>query len=214
MVAARRMTQSNTEIPQFHVAISIEMDAALNLRSRYNAIHPDQPLSINDLIIRASALVLRKFPRLNSTYHEQGLYLHHHVNMGIAVALEDGLITVVVRDADQKSLAQLAQETKALIERTRWGKNRLDDLEASTFTISNLGMYGIDEFCAIINPPEAAILAVGAVQLQPKWVDETWKPCSSARFNLSIDHRVSDGAEAAQFLKELKKYLEEPVYLI
>lgn len=208
------MIQSNAEVPQFHVSISIEMDKALDLRSRYNVIHPDQPLSINDLIIRGTALVLRKFPRLNSSYQERDLQIHYHINIGIAVTLDEGLITAVLRDADQKSLSQISLETIRLIQRTREGKNKPEDIEGSTFTVSNLGMYGIDDFIAIINPPEAAILAVGAVQVQPKFVGGVWEPCSTARFNLTVDHRVSDGAEAARYLKELKTHLEEPIYLI
>jgi pyruvate dehydrogenase E2 component (dihydrolipoamide acetyltransferase) len=213
-VIAKRMMQSHVEVPQFTVSISIEMDKALDLRSRYNAIHPDQPLSINDLIIRGAALVLRKYPQLNSSYREQELEYHSHINIGIAVTMDEGLMTVVLREADHKTLAQISVESKNLIQRAKDNKNRAEDIEGSTFTISNLGMFGIDDFVAIINPPEAAILAVGAVQVQPKFMDGTWVPCSMAKFNLSIDHRVSDGAEAARYLKELKTHLEEPVYLI
>jgi Pyruvate/2-oxoglutarate dehydrogenase complex, dihydrolipoamide acyltransferase (E2) component, and related enzymes len=208
------MMQSNSEVPQFTVSISIEMDKALDLRSRYNAIHPDQPLSINDLIIRGAALVLQRYPHLNSSYQGQELEYHSHINIGIAVTLDEGLMTVVLREADHKSLAQISTESKILIQRAKDNKNRAEDIEGSTFTISNLGMFGIDDFVAIINPPEAAILAVGAVQVQPKFMDGTWIPCSMAKFNLSIDHRVSDGAEAARYLKELKTYLEEPIHLI
>lgn len=211
---AKRMVLSNAEVPQFNVAISIEMENALDLRSRFNTIHQDSPLSINDLVIRAAALVLQKYPRLNSSYQDLDLQIHHHINIGVAVSLEEGLLTVVIRDADKKSLSQISMETRMLIQRTREGKNKPEDLVGSTFTISNLGMYGIDEFNAIINPPEAAILAVGAVQTQPKLIDGVWEPRSMARFNLTIDHRVSDGAEAARYLKELKTHLEEPVYLI
>ena len=166
------------------------------------------------MIIRGTALVLQKYPQLNSSYQEDYLQIHNKINIGIAVSLEGGLITVVLHDADQKSLTQISLETKMLILRTREGKNKPEDFDGSTFTVSNLGMYGIDDFNAIINPPEAAILAIGAVQKQPKLVDGVWIPCSLARFNLTIDHRVSDGAEAARFLKELKTYLEEPTYLI
>lgn len=213
-VIARRMMQSHAEAPPFTVSISIEMDKALDLRLRYNASHPEQSLSINDLIIRGAALALRSHPDLNSSYREQEREYHTNINIGIAVTLDEGLITVVLREADHKSLAQISTESKLLTQRARNNKNKAEDIEGSTFTISNLGMYGIDDFIAIINPPEAAILAVGAVQVQPKYMDGTWVPCSMAKFNLSIDHRVSDGAEAARYLKELKTYLEEPVYLL
>lgn len=211
---ARRMMMSNAEVPQFYVSISIEMDRVLDLRTRYNDVHPEQPLSINDLIVRAVALTLCHFPHLNSSYHEQELEIYEHINVGIAVALEDGLMTVVLKDADRKTFGQIAKETGAMIQRAREGKVKPEDIEGSSFTISNLGMFGIEDFCAIINPPEAAILAVGAVQTQPKYAEGKWMPCSVAKFTLTVDHRVSDGAEAARFLKALKTNLEEPVYLI
>ncbi len=211
---ARRMMMSNAEVPQFYVSISIEMDRVLDLRTRYNDVHPEQPLSINDLIVRAAALTLCHFPHLNSSYHEQELEIYEHINVGIAVALDDGLMTVVLKDADRKTFGQIAKETSAMIQRAREGKVKPEDIEGSSFTISNLGMFGIEDFCAIINPPEAAILAIGAVQTQPKYAEGKWMPCSVAKFTLTVDHRVSDGAEAARFLKALKTNLEEPVYLI
>jgi pyruvate dehydrogenase E2 component (dihydrolipoamide acetyltransferase) len=211
---ARRMVQSATEIPQFTVSISIEMDKVLDLRSRFNNVFTEYPLSINDLIVKAVSISLRDFPNLNSSFYEGGIILHSQINIGMAVALPEGLITVVVRDADQKSLRQISMETDELIKRAREGKMHTGDIEGSTFTISNLGMYGIDSFTALINPPEAAILAVAAVQVQPIFENNGWQPRSMAKFSLTIDHRISDGAEAASFLQEIKNKLEEPISLI
>jgi pyruvate dehydrogenase E2 component (dihydrolipoamide acetyltransferase) len=215
LAIARRMAHAFTTIPHFTVNMGVAMSKAMDLRKSYNAVRPEeQHLSVNDLIVRAAALALRKYTRLNSTFDEDALEMHAEINIGVAVALEEGLITVVVPNADQKALSRIAVETREVIGRAKDGKLRPQDLEGGTFTISNLGMFGVDKFTALINPPEAAILAVGAVQEIPWNVDGAIALQPRMELTLSVDHRVSDGAEAARFLQAVRNYLEEPMLMI
>ena len=214
-IIARRMTESSQNVPQFYVSTEIDMEAAMTLRKDLNALVPEeQKLSVNDLIVKAVALALRDFPNLNASFAGDKVVRKGHVNVGIAVAVEGGLLTVVVRDADVKSLAQIAGEGKAMVARAREGKVQPADIEGSTFSVSNLGMYNVDHFIAIINPPEAAILAVGAVQQVPVVKNGAIVPGQRMLATVSADHRVTDGAEAARFMQSLKSKLEEPLRLL
>ncbi|MBI3177769.1 MAG: 2-oxo acid dehydrogenase subunit E2, partial [Chloroflexi bacterium] len=165
---SRRMTESKTSVPHFYITSDVDMDAAMTLRAQLNALLGDAgKLSVNDFIVKAVALTLREFPNLNAALKGDSVARHGHVNVGMAVAVPGGLMTVVVKDADVKSLAQIAADSKAMVARARDGKIKPEDVDGSTFTVSNLGMYEVDSFTAIINPPEAAILAVGSVMKVP-----------------------------------------------
>ncbi|MFU8773927.1 MAG: 2-oxo acid dehydrogenase subunit E2, partial [Anaerolineales bacterium] len=173
----------------------------------------DQKVSVNDFIIKGVALALRAFPNLNASLDtEKNEVIHHgNINIGVAVAVDNGLLTVVCRNTDLKPLPQIASEIREMVSRAREGKVRPEDIEGSTFSVSNLGMFDVDQFTAIINPPEAAILAVGSARQVPVVIEDTVKPAIRMKATISIDHRISDGAEAAQFLQELGKFLEEPL---
>jgi len=212
----RRMTESRQQVPDFYVTHVYNMDALMQLRKQINEQLPeDQKLSVNDFIVKGVALALREYPNLNATIRNNQIVRFGHVNIGNAVALESGLITVVVRDCDQKPIRVIARELRETVARARSGKVRPDDIEGSTFSISNLGMFDVEEFVAIINPPEAAILAVGTVRQVPV-VGEGGQLQTGLRMKatISADHRVTDGAEAAQYLQALARYLENPLRLL
>lgn len=212
---ARRMSESKATIPHFYVTVETNMDEAMHIRERLNNLASDaEKISVNDLIVVAAAKTLPRFPRLNASYHDGSLEMHPEINIGIAVTLEDGLITVVLRNADKKTLKTISAESKALAERAHTNKLRSEDLGSGTFTISNLGMFDVDEFLAIINPPEAAILAVGSVARRPVAIGGEVRIASLMKATLSVDHRVADGAQAGRFLQEFKKLLENPVKLL
>jgi pyruvate dehydrogenase E2 component (dihydrolipoamide acetyltransferase) len=212
---ARRMTESKTTAPHFYITVEINMDDAMKMREQLNGLAPEtERISVNDLIVAAAGRTLARFPALNASYRDGNLEMHSRVNIGIVVALEDGLIPPVVRDADKKPLKGIAAESRALTERARAGKLRSDDLGGGTFTVSNLGMFDVDEFIAIINPPEAAILAVGAVTRRPVAAAGEVRISSLMKTTLSVDHRVADGAQAGRFMQEFKKLLENPVNLL
>lgn len=213
----RRMTEAKQTLPHFYITYDYNLEALMDLRQKLNALlSEEEKLSVNDFIVKAVALCLRAFPNLNASLDEKNSQIiqHGHINIGVAVAVESGLLTVVCRDADLKPLRQIASEVKVLVKRAREGKVRPDDIEGSTFSISNLGMFGVDEFQAIINPPEAAILAVGAVREVPVVKNGEIRPGMQMKATISVDHRISDGAEAARFMQELKKFLEEPLRLL
>jgi pyruvate dehydrogenase E2 component (dihydrolipoamide acetyltransferase) len=212
---SRRMVESKTQAPHFYLTIHVDMTAALALRQQLNAqAEEGQKISVNDLIVKAAAKALTKFPTLNASYAGDKLTLHDEINVAVAVAIEEGLVTPVVRHADQKALGQITRETKALAERARGGKARLEDYEGGTFTVSNLGMYDVDTFVAIINPPQAAILAIGAVRRVPVYEGDNLVPRERMSVTLSADHRVTDGATGARFLAEVRGYLENPLRLV
>ncbi len=212
---ARRMTESKAAAPHFYITVEINMDDAMKMREQLNALAPEEErISVNDLVVAAAARTLARFPVLNASYREDNLEMHPRVDIGIAVALEDGLIPPVLRDADKKSLKRIAAESRALAERARTNKLRSDDLGGGTFTVSNLGMFDVDEFIAIINPPEAAILAVGAVTRRPVAAAGEVRIAPLMKTTLSVDHRVADGAQAGRFMQEFKKLLENPVTLL
>ena len=213
---SRRMQESNQNFPHFYLTRSYDTGALMKLRKEVNGLLPEtEKLSVNDFIIKAVGLALRQYPNLNASLEgETQIRRHGHVNIGVAVAVEGGLLTVVVKDADQKPVRLIAREVREMAGRARAGKVRPDDIEGSTFSISNLGMYGIEAFSAIINPPEAGILAVGAVQDVPVVEEGELTVGSRMKASISADHRVTDGAEAAEFMQALAAYLEEPLRLM
>lgn len=215
-VVARRMTESKQQAPHFYVTIEADMDEALQLRKWLNSGRPeDRQISVNDIVIKACAVTLLRHPTINASYAEENrIELHDAINIGIAVALPNGLIAPVIRNCERKSLSVISEEARELIARTREGKITPQDYEGGTFTISNLGMYGVDEFIAIINPPQAAILAVGAAMPKPVVMDDTIEIRNRMRLTCSGDHRVTDGARVAEFLRDLKEALEQPWNLL
>jgi pyruvate dehydrogenase E2 component (dihydrolipoamide acetyltransferase) len=211
----RRMVEAKTTIPHFFVTHQFKADRMMELRKHFNeAVPEDQKLSVNDFIVKATALALRSFPNLNASLMGNELLVHGHVNIGVAVALEGGLLTVVVRDADQKSMRMISSEVREKAARVRQGKVHQEDIEGSTFSISNLGMYDVEEFGAIINPPEAAILAVGSVHEAVVVENGEVKAARVFKATISADHRVTDGVEAARFMQELARYIENPVLMV
>ncbi len=213
---ARRMVESKTQAPHFYVTMEIDMAAAMALRTQINTLLPEaEKISVNDLVVKAAAVALRQFPNINASFAADGIHIHEQVNIGLAVARETGLVTAVLRDCDKKPLVQLAKEAKELVTRAREGRMKPDDMVGATFTISNLGMFDVDEFSAIITLPQAAALAVGAVKKVPV-VNADGQIVAGTRMKvtLSADHRVTDGAEVAQFLQALKAALEQPLRLM
>jgi pyruvate dehydrogenase E2 component (dihydrolipoamide acetyltransferase) len=212
---ARRMALSKTTAPHFYITTEIAMERAIALRTSLNELAADDAkISFNDMVLKAVANALRQFPRLNVSYVEDKLRQHRGVHIGMAVALDEGLITPVIRDCDRKCLGEIAREAKELSERARARRLKPEEYTGGTFSISNLGMYDVDEFGAIINPPEAAILAVGAIKQQPVVVDGQLSVGHRLKATLSCDHRAVDGATAAQFLQIVKRLLEHPLSLM
>jgi pyruvate dehydrogenase E2 component (dihydrolipoamide acetyltransferase) len=210
-----RMTRSKQELPHFYVTIDVNAGPVMDLRKQINSALPEEEkISVNDFLVKASALALREFPNINASLEDDQLVRHGQINVGIAVAVEQGLLTVVARDADLKPLRTLSSEIRAMVGRTREGKVRPDDVEGSTFTVSNLGMFDVDHFIAIINPPEAAILAIGSVREEPAFVDGVLTPVRRLKVTLSADHRVTDGAEAARWLQVFRQYIENPALML
>jgi len=213
----RRMTEAKQQTPHFYVTTEMDVEALLNLRQQLNASLEEgaAKISVNDMIVKATALTLRKFPNLNSHFYGDRVVRHKRIHIGIAVALEEGLINVVARDADRTALGTMAAQNRDMVARAREGKVRSDDIEGATFTISNLGPYDVDQFIAIINPPEAGILAIGAAKQVPVVrADGALGAGWRMKVTISVDHRVSDGAEAARFLQEMKKLVENPMSLL
>jgi len=211
----RRMTEAKQQLPHFYVTHEYRMEALMAVRAQANEyLGDDEKLSVNDFLVKAVALCLREFPNLNASLAADAIVQHAEVSVGVAVAVEGGLLTVVTREADRKPLRLLARETREMVARAREGKVRPGDVEGSTFTVSNLGMFEVEHFVAIINPPEAAILAVGSVRQVPVVEEGVVKAGLRMKATLSADHRVSDGAEAARFLQALARYIENPAGLL
>jgi pyruvate dehydrogenase E2 component (dihydrolipoamide acetyltransferase) len=209
---ARRLAESKFSAPHFYVTVEIDMDRAVALREQLR--EAEVKLSYNDFVVRACALALRAFPLVNASWAGEKIVTHADVNVGVAVALPDGLMTPVVRQADRKGVGAIAAEIRELAQKARDRKIRPEEYTGSTFTVSNLGMYDVVEFTAIINPPDSAILAVGAVRREPVVDGEQIRPGHRMRVTLSSDHRVIDGALAAQFLGEVRRLLENPLLLM
>jgi pyruvate dehydrogenase E2 component (dihydrolipoamide acetyltransferase) len=218
-VIARRLSESKATIPHFYVAMDIELDALLKLRAELNAQAPKDgagafKLSVNDLIIKACAVALRRHPGVNASWTEDAILQFQDVDISVAVAIPDGLITPIVKKADQKGLATISNEMKDLAARAKSGKLKPEEFQGGGFSISNMGMYGVSHFAAIINPPQAGILAVGAGEQRPVVKNGALAIATVMTCQLSVDHRVIDGALAAEFMQTLKGLIENPLSLM
>ncbi len=215
-VVARRLTESKQQAPHFYLSIDCRIDALLKLRADLNtrAEKDGVKLSVNDLVIKAAAIALRKVPAANASYTEAAIRRYRTVDISVAVAIPDGLITPIVKNADLKGLAQISSEMKDLATRARAGKLKPEEFQGGTFSISNLGMYGIREFAAVINPPQGAILAVGAGEQRPVVKDGALAIATVMTVTLSVDHRVVDGAVGAEYLAAFKMLVEDPMSMM
>lgn len=210
---ARRLSESLFTAPHFYLTMSIDMDAAVAARAKINEVAPVK-VSFNDMVLKATALALKQHPKVNSSWLGDKIRYNHHINIGVAVAVEDGLLVPVVRFADTKSLSQIGAEVKEYAQKAKDKKLQPADWEGSTFTISNLGMFGIDQFTAIINPPDSCILAVGGISQVPVVKNGQVVPGNIMKVTMSCDHRSVDGATGAAFLQTLKGLLEEPLRML
>jgi pyruvate dehydrogenase E2 component (dihydrolipoamide acetyltransferase) len=213
-IIAKRMPLSKGPVPHFYVTSEVSMDRAWALRAELNALEGQPKISVTDMIVKACALALLKNPGVNAQLQGQSIRVFHRAHIGLAIALDEGLITAVVRDCDAKPLAQIAVEARDVVERARGGKLRAQELSGATFSISNLGMYDVEEFSAIINPPEGAILAIGSVLEKPVVDGGQLRVGRRMKMTISCDHRVMDGAMGARFLQDVKRLLEEPLRLL
>lgn len=213
-IIAKRMPLSKAPVPHFYVTSEVSMDRAWALRAELNGLEGQPKVSVTDMVIKACALALLKNPGVNAQLQGQNLRVFNRAHIGIAVALDEGLITPVLRDCDVKPLAQIAVEARDLAERARGGKLRAQEFSGATFSVSNLGMYDVEEFSAIINPPEGAILAVGSVLEKPVAESGQLRVGRRMKMTISCDHRVMDGAMGARFLQDVKRLLEEPLRLL
>lgn len=214
---ARRMHESFRDVPHIFITMSIDMGPAMALRKQINAeLDEESQTTVNDLILKATAMALRDFPVINSSYVDGKRQMHDTIDVNFAVALEDGLISPFIPEADRLTLGEIARMTKDKARRAREGGLRPEEYAGGTFTISNLGMFGVDHFTAVINPPQAAILAVGAAKMQPVWnaESEEFEPVFLMQVTLASDHRVTDGAESSLFLQRLKEMLEHPMKML
>lgn len=210
---ARRLVTSLGPVPHFFLTSEIDMERAADMRRSLNELYPDAKLSLNDVIIKVTAAALMQHPQVNASFQDKTVRYYEHADIGVAVATENGLITPVVRAADAKSLFDIAAEVRELAERARARKLKPEEYTGASFSISNLGMFGIDEFTAVINPPEGAILAIGAMTPKPVAKDGQVVIREMMRVTMSCDHRVIDGATGARFLQTFKQILENPIYL-
>jgi pyruvate dehydrogenase E2 component (dihydrolipoamide acetyltransferase) len=213
-VIAKRLVTSLGPIPHFFLTMEVEMDRAAEMRQNIKELDPELKISVNDIIIKVAAAALIAHPQVNASFQDKTVRYYERADVGVAVAIEEGLITPVVRSADQKSLSEIAQEVRDLAERARKRKLKPEEYTGASFSISNLGMFGIDEFTAVINPPEGAILAVGAMTAKPVVRDDEIVVRQMMRVTMSCDHRVIDGATGAKFLQTFKRILENPLYLV
>jgi pyruvate dehydrogenase E2 component (dihydrolipoamide acetyltransferase) len=213
---ARRMAESTRTVPHFFLTTTVDASELVKLRKQIQEQTADAgiKISFNDMVVKAAALALRQVPDVNVSFAEDSLIRHKRIHIGVAVATERGLIVPVVRDADQKGLSQLARETRDLAERANSGKLQPAEYTGGTFTISNLGMFGVEQFNAVINPPEAAILAVGAITREPAEHDGQVALRERLKLTLSVDHRALDGAIGARYLQAVKQLLEKPMLLL
>ena len=209
---ARRLTESVRDIPHFNVSVDVQLGSLLDTRKRLNARDgAEQKISVNDFVIKAIALALARVPACNVSYTDEATLFHQRADISIAVSIDGGLITPIVKDAGNKSLAVIAREAKALAERARAGELQPDEYEGGTFTVSNMGMMGVRSFNSIINPPQGAILSVGAGEPRPVVTDGALSMATVMTLTLAVDHRCIDGVTAAEFIGELKSILEEPL---
>ena len=216
-VIGERMTQAKQQAPHFYATVEVRMDETLALRKQLNERLEEEEikLSVNDFVMKACASALKNFPKLNSLYTGEGIELHQQVDMAMAVALEDGLITPVIRDAANKGLSAISSESKDLAKRAREGSLQPDEYQGGTITVSNMGMFGVESFTAIINPPQAAIVAVSSIVQRPVYgEDGELVPASMMKLTLSADHRIANGADGALYMAEVQRLLENPMMLL
>jgi pyruvate dehydrogenase E2 component (dihydrolipoamide acetyltransferase) len=215
-IIGERMTQSKQQVPHYYATVEVEMDELLALRKQLNGQLEEQgiKLSINDFVMKACAVALKDYPKLNALWTDRGIELHEQVNLAMAVALEAGLITPVIKDAANKTLSAISAASKDLARRAREGGLNPDEYQGGTFTVSNMGMFGVESFSAIINPPQAAIVAVSSIVSRAIFKEGEVVPVSIMKLTLSADHRISNGAEGAQYLAEVKRLLEHPMTLV
>ena len=213
-VIARRLTEAKQTVPHFYLTVDCEIDELLKFRAELNGKSDAYRISVNDFVIRAAALALRQVPAANASWSDEAILLWDTVDIAVAVALEDGLITPIVKNADRKGLAAIANETKDLAARARAGKLKLEEFQGGTFSISNLGMFGVRDFAAVINPPHGGILAVGAGEQRPVVKNGALAIATVMSSTLSCDHRAVDGAVGAQFLAAFKKLVEDPLTML
>ena len=215
-VIGERMTQSKQQGPHYYATVEVEMNDLLALRKQLNEQLEEQgiKLSINDFVMKAVALALKDFPNLNALWTSEGIELHQQVDLAMAVALEEGLITPVIRDAANKTLSAISSASKDLARRAREGELKPEEYQGGTVTVSNMGMFGVESFAAIINPPQAAIVAVSSIMQRAMFKDDEVVPVSIMKLTLSADHRISNGAEGGRYLAEVKRLLERPMTLV
>ncbi|MEE9216675.1 MAG: dihydrolipoamide acetyltransferase family protein [Anaerolineales bacterium] len=214
-VIGRRMSASKQQLPHFYVTSDLDAAPMMELRRQLNSRMPDdEKFSVNDFMVKAAAMALREFPNINASLEDGEIVRHGHINIGVAVALDEGLMTVVTKDVDSKPIRQLSAELREVVARARAGRVRPGDIEGSTFTVSNLGMFQVDHFIAIINPPEAAIMAIGSIRDEAVVVNGQVVPGKRLQVTLSADHRVTDGAEVARWLQVFRQYVENPVHTL
>jgi len=212
-IIGKRLLESTQGIPVFYVTMKIEMDAVNALRSQLNRAS-GYKISVNDIVMKATAFALRQFPQVNSSWHGEFIRQNANIDVCVAVSVAGGLITPIVKNADQKGLGQISAEVKSLVSKAKAGKLAPEEYQGGTFTISNMGMYGVDEFTSIINPPQSAILAVAGMHEELYKDGDAIKERKVMKVTLSADHRVIDGALAAHFVSGLKSLLENPVWLM
>jgi pyruvate dehydrogenase E2 component (dihydrolipoamide acetyltransferase) len=218
-VTARRLSEAKQTVPHFYVSVDVELDALLKLRADLNARSPKEgpgafKLSVNDLLIKACAVTLRRVPKVNASFTEDGIFLYDAVDISVAVSIPDGLITPIIRNADQKGLAGISTEARGLIERAKAGRLKPEEFQGGSFSISNMGMYGVRDFAAIINPPQAAILAVASGEQRPVVRDGQLAVATVMTVTLSVDHRVIDGALAAEWVSVFRSVVQDPLSLM
>jgi pyruvate dehydrogenase E2 component (dihydrolipoamide acetyltransferase) len=215
-VIAERMTQAKQQIPHFYATVEVEMNELMTLRKQLNEQLEEQgiKLSVNDFVMKACAVALKEYPNLNSLWTSEGIELHEQVDLAMAVALEAGLITPVIKDAANKTLSAISASSKDLAKRAREGGLKPEEYQGGTFTVSNMGMFGVESFSAIINPPQAAIVAVSSIMQRAIFKEEEVVPVSLMKLTLSADHRIANGAEGAQYMAEVKRLLEHPMTLV
>ena len=210
---ARRLKESKFSAPHYYLSVEFDMDNAIAFRKQYNTM-PDTKISFNDIVVKACAIALKQHPKVNSQWFEDRIRLNHHVHIGVAVGVSDGLVVPVIRFADEKSLPEIGVLVKEYAGKARDKKLTLDQMQGSTFTVSNLGMFGIQEFTSIINQPNSAILSVGSIIQKPIVKDDKIQIGNMMKLTLACDHRAVDGVTASLFLETLKGYIENPVTML
>ena len=217
-VIAKRLQESKQTVPHFYLSCEFNIDKLNELRATINSVSqtnekglPEYKISVNDMIIKATAMALNKTPSANASWSDEAILLYNNIDISVAVAIEGGLITPIIKNADQKSLQEISNEAKLLIKKAKEGKLQPEEFQGGSFSISNLGMFGIDQFCAIVNPPQSCILAVSRAVEKPIVENGQIKIANMVNFTISCDHRVIDGAVGAEFLKALRLYIEQPV---